>query len=287
MPSIVRQNGSSNVFLYLLGEWYCFDMNSAPLGGGAMGVVYSGWNHRTGTPVAIKMVRQEYSDNQEIRRRARTEARMTFLHPNIVRNFGVCEHESLTGPIFIISEYVHGYTFDTYCRRMLSYMSPKGRAAQIAFLSASVLDALQYIHNVGVVHRDIKPSNIMVTVQGGVKVMDLGISKFEKDGGVELGFMGTSLYAAPEVIESKCVVDGRADIYAMGVTIYELITGYNPFNAPTQQQILRNQLNWELPADQLIPDELFYVLRKATSKNREDRYDTAAQFAKDLEQFYK
>lgn len=285
MSGVVQQYGSPFVYLELNGHWYCYDSTSVPLGQGSVGIVYLGYDCVNRTPVAIKVLREEFCANQSVRQRVRSEAQMSFLHPNILRIFGVCEIEQDSGPMFIVSEYIQGQTIDLYCKTKLSYLNANNRTRALLLNSLSVLDAIQYVHNVGVVHRDIKPSNIMITTDATPKVMDLGIAKFEVfDSGQTKGFIGTTLYAAPELVNGA-PIDGRVDIYAFGVTLYELLSGYNPFNSSTQADILSNQVNMELPENGNIDEHLLRILRLATKKDKTQRYSSARHMAYDIKEY--
>jgi serine/threonine-protein kinase len=261
------------------------DSWAPPLGAGALGIVHLGYNYYTRVPVAVKQIKPEYSDIPFVRDRARSEAQLTFLHPNIVRMLGICEYQDNHGPIFVLSEFVNGLNFDVYCREVLSGMEPDARMCTVLQHSVAILDALDYVHKAGVVHRDVKPSNIMVSYEHVPKLMDLGIAGFVRSGPVrESGFMGTALYAAPELISGD-PLDARTDIYAMGVTIFELLTGYNPFYADNQEEILARHLSEDLPADFAVPHRLLAVLRKATERKKKRRHPSAASFAEDIKGF--
>ena len=285
MSMIYQEGNNRYIYLQTRGQWYVLDLWSPPLGSGALGIVYPGYNYHTRIPVAVKMIKPEFSEIPFVRERARSEAQLTFLHPNIVRMMGICEYENAHGPIYVLSEFVNGLNFDMYCREMLSRMDPDERLRIILRHSIAILDALEYVHRAGVVHRDVKPSNIMVSYDHVPKLMDLGIAGFTNAGVLdEDDFIGTALYAAPELIKAK-EVDYRTDIYAMGVTMFELLTGYNPFLAPTQNEILDRHLTEILPEDFAIPPRLLSLLRKATEKRIKRRYRSAAAFAEDLKVF--
>ena len=271
-------------------HWYCFDPSSQPLGAGAMGTVYLGYNLETRQRVAVKQVRNEYANNPEIRRRAINEANLIFTHPNIVQMLGVCTESADRGPIFILSEFIDGQTFDNYVHSRSDYLPSQERLVQILDLAIPLLDALQVLHDCHVVHRDIKPSNIMIQKDGTSKLMDLGIAK-TGDGGMRhqtVGFIGTCQYAAPELLVGSNQVspaDYRVDIYAFGVMLYELITGCNPFDAPTQAEVMMKQMRDPLPSTSIIPSRLLNILRRSTEKERENRYQSASQFKDDLESY--
>ena len=286
--STIRSDGTGRYyFLQTRGQWYVLDTLSTPVGVGAVGVVYSGFNYYSRQPVAIKMVKPEYANIPFIRDRAKHEAQLTFLHPNIVRMLGVCEFENKYGPIYLVSEFVNGSNFDAYCRNNFSNMDEGFRISHILMHSIKILNALEYVHRAGVIHRDVKPTNIMVTFDGVPKLMDLGIAGFANSRDMsQKSFIGTALYAAPELINCD-VIDNRTDIYAMGVTIFEVLAGYNPFQAETQDDVLNKQLFENLPEDDDIHPNLLYILRNATEKDKMKRYKSAQDFAEDLTWFLK
>lgn len=269
-------------------HWYCYDPTSQPLGAGAMGTVYLGYDLETRQRIAVKQVRNEYANNPEIRRRAINEASLVFTHPNIVKMLGVCTETPDRGPIFILSEFVDGQTFDSYVHSRLDYYQPQERLVQLLDIAIPLLDALQILHDNGVIHRDIKPSNVMIQRDGTGKLMDLGIAKTGRDGQRHqtVGFIGTCQYAAPELLVGNNQVskaDYRVDIYAFGIMLYELITGRNPFDAETQAEVMIKQVRNPLPATSVIPSKLLNILRRATEKDCANRYQSATQFKEALE----
>ena len=198
MP-VVNRPGDPYTYLFVptIGEWYCYDPHSQPLGSGAMGTVYLGYRCCNGNKVAVKRVNDSFANNKMIRERAKQEASLTFRHPNLVEMVGYCEAQANTGPIFIISNYVNGQNIDKF----FSNQEDPDRTEKICSCICSVLDALNYIHSRGVIHRDIKPSNIMIENGSSVRLMDLGISRV--NGGNKFsvqGFIGTPEYSAPEQI---------------------------------------------------------------------------------------
>lgn len=279
---VYRREGDPLVYLQAKGQWFYYDPSAKPLGEGAMGVVYLGFNSRSNQRVAIKCIRPVYADNPLIRQRARQEASLSFSHPNIVQMIGMCEYQEGSGPIFVLSSYVSGITLEEHVRKQLSTLSPAERVGKISREICSVLDALDYLHSRGVVHRDIKPSNIMLENGDTVKLMDLGIARI--NGGNKFssyGFIGTPQYAAPEQIlrdTTDAEINATTDLYSLGITFYEFLTGHNPMKSGVDSETLSNQVTKRLPYDRLIPKRLFRVISKATEKDQSKRYQSAREF---------
>lgn len=289
MQRVVVSQNPPFVYLFVGGCWYYYDYTSQPLGEGAMGSVYLGFDCTNQDRVAIKRVKDEYAEIAQVRDCARREASLRFLHPNIVRMIGLCEYAYGHGPMFILSEYIAGITFDVHVRMRLSLLPGEERIVRIVEHIRPVLSALQYLHNNGVIHKDIKPSNIMIDNRSCVKLMDLGVANsFRNEARHMYGFIGTPQYAAPEQIAdagAEAVVDPRTDIYSFGVTLYELITGCNPFNGASEAETLHNRRNKELPKNDAIPPRLFAVIARATAKDPDARYRSALEMDAGLEHY--
>ena len=281
-PQVFQKEGDPRIYLHVKGQWYYYDPNSAPLGEGAMGTVYLGFSCNSNQRIAVKRVKDVYANNPMIRNRARQEASLSFAHPNLVQMIGLCETAPNHGPIFILSGYVAGITLDAHVREQLNLLSQKDRVEKISNEICKVLDALQYLHSRGIVHRDVKPSNIMIENGTTIKLMDLGIARL--NGGnkySQYGFIGTPQYAAPEQIlrdSEKTEINAQTDIYALGITYYELLTGKNPFRTDIEAEMLSRQIKMKLPYDSKIPRSVYYVIMKATDKVPGKRYRTAAEF---------
>jgi serine/threonine-protein kinase len=277
-------------YLFVMGEWYCYNPMEPPLGSGAMGTVYLGYRCKNGEKIAVKCVKDSYSNQKMIRERAKQEASLAFRHNNLVEMIGYCECEKDQGPIFILSKFVLGVTLDRYVKENLA--DREDRVEKICEMIYSVLDALDYVHSRGVVHRDIKPSNIMIENESNVRLMDLGIARMT--GGNKysrLGFIGTPQYAAPEQIaraeNGNVQINASTDIYELGITFYELLAGYNPVDSPTEMETLVKQMKDILPADSNIPKRLMKVIWKATEKEQVYRYQTAKDFKEAIENAFK
>ena len=279
---VVQKEGDPRIYLNVMGQWYYYDPNSTPLGDGAMGTVYLGFSCNSNQRIAVKRVKDVYANNKMIRERAKQEASLSFSHPNLVQMIGLCEVAPNYGPIFILSGYVPGITLDTHVKEQLNLLPQEDRIEKISYELCKVLDALQYLHSRGVVHRDIKPSNIMIENGSVVKLMDLGIARL--NGGNKYssyGFIGTPQYAAPEQIlrdSDNTEINAQTDIYALGVTYYELLTGKNPFKTDVEAEMLSRQIKMKLPYDKKIPRSIFNVILKATEKVPSKRYKSASEF---------
>ncbi len=196
------------------------------LGKGAMGMVYQAHDPQIDRMIALKVLRQDRVVDHEFVRRFVAEARAIgrLSHPNIVTVFDVGEDH---GTIYIAMEFLEGRSLDLLIREQT--FSPD----KIVDIGIQVADALEYAHHQGIIHRDIKPGNIIMTPQGHVKVTDFGIARIEGSSGQQMTQMGeilgTPIYMPPEQVAGQ-PVDGRSDIYALGVVLYELTTGKHPFS---------------------------------------------------------
>ncbi|MBE6266541.1 MAG: serine/threonine protein kinase [Prevotella ruminicola] len=287
--TVQQRPGDPNIYLYVMGEWYCYNPLEPPLGSGAMGDVYRGYRCSNGAVIAIKRVKDAYANNKMIRERARQEASLAFRHPNLVEMIGCCEYAPDSGPIFLLSHFVEGVDIDKFVK---GFAGSPTRVEKICNAICSVLDALDYVHSRGVVHRDIKPSNIMIENGSNVRLMDLGIARM--NGGNKFssyGFIGTPEYSAPEQIlreqnGASVQIDATTDIYALGITLYELLAGENPMACEAEAETLAKQMKSELPASPEIPKKLMRVIWKATEKEQSKRFQTALEFKEAIKESF-
>lgn len=278
--TVFQRKGDPYLYLFVEREWYCYNPSEEPLGSGAMGTVWRGYRVKTGEQIAIKRVKDEYVNIPIIRERARLESSMAFRHQNLIEMIGCCMVSPDKGPIWLLSKFVSGQDIDKFAKQL-----PEG-SQKIEALSkciCQVLDALEYLHANGIIHRDIKPSNIMIEEESNARLMDLGIARMS--GGnkfSQFGFIGTPQYAAPEQVtrdaNKSLPINAATDIYALGVTFYELLAGYNPFDSDSEMETLTRQIRDPLPNNDLIPKRLMQVLLKATEKEQPKRYQTASEF---------
>jgi len=256
------------------------------IGEGGMGSVYLAHHTQVSRRVAIKVLLPQYLKNQEIRLRFRNEASMMahLQHPNIVSLFDYVEDDS---GMYLIMEFVEGTPLDEYIARVTGPM-PEMKAVPIM---KQILDAFDYAHSQKVVHRDIKPANIIVGSEGKVKILDFGIARIIGEGGHNLTKtgtqMGTVFYMSPEQVQGK-KVDHRSDIYSLGVTFYQMVTGINPYKGITTEYEVYNKIvNDTLPNPKEIypgvPDYLIPIISKALNKNAEDRFSDCKEFLQALE----
>jgi len=261
MAKRMAQNGGLN----RVGK---FELRSK-LGEGAMATVFSAWDPELEREVAIKMLKYKLAYNDKFISRFEQEAKIVgnLNHPNIVNVFEVVDQFSTR---FIVMEKLHGQNLS----QILKEKGALGLVETREILS-QVASALQYAHNQGekgIVHRDIKPSNIVVDSYGNIKLTDFGIASPPQDKGVNIE--GTPSYMAPEVINGD-LLDGRADIYALGVMAFHLLTNSLPFTASTIAKLMKMQIDQKPPdIRNTCPDidrDLAEFIESALSKKPDDR----------------
>jgi serine/threonine-protein kinase len=252
------------------------------LGRGAMGTVYRAHDPLIDRAVAVKVVLPELLEaegGEDFRARFRREAQAAgrCAHPNIVAVHDFADD----GPApFIVMELVAGKTLHAALRA-------RGALAQKAALGIAlqVLDALDYAHAAGITHRDIKPANVVLLPDGRVKVMDFGVARLNRTSLTNDGVMiGTPSYMAPEQVLGAGV-DQRADIFATGIMLYEMLVGQTPFAGATLTQLLYKQAHHDLSRGEemdRVPPPVHEVLRRAVAQDPEARYASAGAFAADL-----
>ena len=257
------------------------------LGRGAMGVVYRARDPRIDRTVAIKTVSLlglEPDAEQEYRQRLVVEARAAgrLSHPRIVTIFDVAEDPHALTP-YIVMEYVSGRSLEeVLCTE--NGTLPLDTALQI---TQELAEALDYAHTQGIVHRDIKPSNIIVAEDGHPKIADFGIAKLNAIDLPQTGrTLGTPAYMSPEQLKGD-PVDGRSDLFSLGVVLYQLVTRHRPFQGNSSRTISFKVLNHDpVPATALNAElcpELGRVITRAVAKDPSQRYQTGMEMARDIQ----
>ena len=256
----------------------------APLGRGAMGVVYQGFDPMIRRYVALKTIQLGFAEptDEDIVQRFHREAQAAgnLNHPNIV---GIYEYGEDAGRAFIAMEYVQGRTLSDLLKKKHPFS-----LADIQTILTGVLAALEYSHRMGVIHRDIKPGNIMIDEAGTVKVMDFGIARIESSELTRTGtILGTPGYMSPEQLLGE-TVDLRSDLYSAGVVLYELLTGERAFTgssfASVIYKVVHNELSPPSGLKPTVPGSLDELVAKACAKQVANRFQSAAAFSAALEQ---
>jgi serine/threonine-protein kinase len=256
---------------------------AAEIGRGAMGVVYKAHDPVLGRTVAVKTVNMALERDEAAQYEARflQEARAAggLNHPSIVTIYDIGKSGEVA---YMAMEFVEGVEL----RTMLQAGKPLP-LAQALPVAAQVAEGLGYAHSHGVVHRDVKPANIMVTADGGVKIMDFGIARMRSsEVQTQTGAaLGSPKYMSPEQVLGKRA-DHRSDIFSLGVIVYEMVAGAAPFGGENINALMYQIVHFAPPApstlNPAVPELLDYVVAKMLAKSLEERYQDAADVARDL-----
>ena len=253
------------------------------IGEGGMAIVYRAMDTRLNREVAVKIVRDELFGDEEISSRFFAEAHAVakLSHPGIVAVYDVSQTEDIS---YLVMELISGITLRQYMER--KHPVPW---KQVLHFSRQIADALQHAHERGIIHRDIKPQNIMLLPNGSIKVADFGIAAFENELKETKGqALGSLHYIAPEQLRGR-KADARGDIYSLGVSMYEMLTGFKPYTGETPAEILQKQKNGSLlpvrAFDVDVPEELENIVLKAMSADAKERYQSAGELKKALDRF--
>jgi serine/threonine protein kinase len=256
----------------------------AVLGQGGFGVVYRGYDEELRRDVAIKVPHRQRISQPEDVEAYLAEARILagLDHAHIVPVYDVGRTED--GLCFVVSKFIEGSDLKAKVKEA------RPSVTESADLVATVAEALHYAHRRGLVHRDIKPGNILLDTGGKPYVADFGLALKEEDFGKGASFAGTPAYMSPEQARSEGHrVDGRSDIFSLGVVFYELLTGRRPFRGVTRDELLGQIASVEArpprQVDDAIPKELERICLKALAKRASERYTTATDLADDLRHF--
>lgn len=254
------------------------------IGVGGMAVVYKAHDNQEDKTVAIKILKEEFVSNEEFLRRFKNESKAIAMlsHPNIVKVYDVSFGDLIQ---YIVMEYIDGITLKEYIERQGSL-----RWKDAVHFTIQILKGLQHAHDKGIVHRDVKPQNIMVLPDGTIKVTDFGIARFARSEQRTITdkAIGSVHYISPEQARGE-KTDEKADIYSVGVMLYEMLTGQLPFEAESAVSVAIMQLQRDpkLPTEinGSIPLGLEQITMHAMQKNPDRRYQSAAEMLCDLEQF--
>lgn len=254
------------------------------IGVGGMAVVYKAYDNIDDRIVAIKILKDEYLANEEFKRRFKNESKAIAVlsHPNIVRVYNVSFGDRLQ---YIVMEYVDGITLKEYIEQQ-HIIDWK----EAVHFTGQILAALQHAHDKGIVHQDIKPQNIMLLHDGTIKVADFGIARFSRTDNdtTSDNAIGSVHYISPEQARGE-MTDDKADIYSVGVVLYEMTTGQLPFQSDSAVSVALMQLqNEPLRPRELVPTlplGLEQIIMRAMQKNPLDRYRSAAEMLMDINEF--
>lgn len=254
----------------------------AKIGEGGMGMVYHGHDEQLQQDVALKLLKKNMSVDESAVEKLKQEAQVAMMltHPYIMR---LINFERDGEYAFLLMEFVEGETLDS-----LAGKSPGGRLDEqlVAMIGYKVCQALEYAHDKNVIHRDIKPANIMITEGGeGIKLMDFGIARTLLTTSDEKHqIAGTLAYIAPEVFEGA-PLDPRADIYALGLTLYELLAGGHPFQGNTAKEIIRRHFKMKPQPLENVSKRLASIIFQCVEKKPNARFQTAKELKSALAKF--
>lgn len=249
------------------------------IGAGGMSDVYKAKDHTLGRFVAIKVLKQEFSEDVNFVTKFRTEAQSAagLEHPNIVNIYDVGSQE---GMYYIIMEYVEGITLKTYIEKkgQLTFKEAISIAIQVG-------RGIEAAHKKNIIHRDIKPQNIMISTEGKVKVTDFGIARAATSNTISSDVMGSVHYSSPEQARNG-FVDGKSDIYSLGIVMYEMVTGRVPFDGDTTVAVAIQHLQEEIVPPSVyapnLPISMEKIILKCTQKNPDRRYASMTALLADL-----
>jgi serine/threonine protein kinase len=249
------------------------------IGTGGSSIIYKGIHSKLNMPVAIKMLKHDMAMDHDFLELFRNEAKIIaqFNHPNIVKVYDI---EELYQTVFIVMEYLEGIPLKNILQKM-----SKLPVAQVVDITMKVCFGLEYAHKNGIIHQDINPRNIFIQTDGQVKIIDFGLAC--RRGGIDENFLfpGTPFYIPPEQIKGD-PVDERADIYSLGITVYEMLTGKRPFKGCSMKKIIDWHLHEDIQDTRTtmhdIPEELHNFLMKAIRKEPSERYNSISEILQEL-----
>ena len=255
------------------------------VGVGGMANVYRGTDLKTGNQIAVKVLKDEFLDNEELVRRFKNESKAISIlsHPNIVKVYDVSVTDKLQ---YIVMEYVDGITLKEYLKQRGGALTWK----ETVHFATQILSALQHAHSKGIIHRDVKPQNIMLLADGSIKMMDFGIARFSRAQSQTVSdkAIGSVHYISPEQAKGD-KTDARTDIYSVGVMLYEMLSGKLPFDGDGAVSIAIMQISEKpKPLAEIAPQTpagLRQITEKAMEKDPAKRYQSAQEMLAAIEEF--
>ena len=255
------------------------------VGVGGMANVYRGTDLKTGNQIAVKVLKDEFLDNEELVRRFKNESKAISIlsHPNIVKVYDVSVTDKLQ---YIVMEYVDGITLKEYLKQRGGALTWK----ETVHFATQILSALQHAHSKGIIHRDVKPQNIMLLADGSIKMMDFGIARFSRAQSQTVSdkAIGSVHYISPEQAKGERT-DARTDIYSVGVMLYEMLSGRLPFDGDGAVSIAIMQISEKpKPLAKIAPQTpagLRQITEKAMEKDPDKRYQSAQEMLAAIEEF--
>ncbi|MDD6319345.1 MAG: Stk1 family PASTA domain-containing Ser/Thr kinase [Oscillospiraceae bacterium] len=255
------------------------------IGVGGMANVYKGTDVRSGNAIAVKVLKEEFLDNEDLVRRFKNESKAISIldHPNIVKVYDVSVTDRLQ---YIVMEYIDGITLKEYLKQRGGALTWK----EVVHFATQVLSALDHAHSKGIVHRDVKPQNIMLQADGSIKMMDFGIARFSRAQSQTVSdkAIGSVHYISPEQAKGDHT-DARTDIYSTGVMMYEMLSGQLPFDGTGAVSIAIMQISEKAkPLAEIAPNVpvgLRQITEKAMEKRPEDRFQSAKEMLDAIDAF--
>lgn len=253
------------------------------IGTGGMSDVYRARCNKLNRNVAVKVLKQEFSENRDFvaKFRREAEAAANLMHPNIVTVYDVGEDNGIS---YIVMELVEGCT-------LKEYIEKKSRLAinECISIAIPIASGIEAAHNMGIIHRDIKPQNVIISQKGIVKVTDFGIAKTTTSNTISSNVMGSVHYTSPEQARGG-FSDEKSDIYSLGITMFEMVTGRVPFNGDTTVAIAIKHIQEEMPSPRIyvenIPISIEQIILKCTQKSPDRRYQKMGEVIEDLKKAY-
>ena len=251
------------------------------IGTGGMADVYKAMDHKLNRFVAVKVLKPEFREDTTFIKKFRSEAQAAagLTHPNIVNVFDVGDDG---GVYYIVMELIEGIT-------LKEYISKKGKLSikEATSIAIQVSMGLEAAHSHGIVHRDVKPQNIIISTDGKVKVTDFGIARAASSNTISSNVMGSVHYSSPEQVRGG-YSDEKSDIYSLGITMFEMLTGRVPFNGETTVAIAIKHIQEEMPSPKEyvpeIPSSVANIVLKCCQKSPDRRYQNMAELIADLKQ---